>query len=67
MDNGSILFCTRVLFHIAANLYRRTSNARPYGCDYKTVLSFREWQKTENLCRKKSGIGKNDNLKIQTE
>ena len=27
----SYLFCTRVLFHIAANLYRRTANGRPYG------------------------------------
>ena len=30
-DNGIILFCTRVLFHIAANFYRRTANGRPYG------------------------------------
>ena len=33
-----------MLFHIAANIHRRTANGRPYGCDYKTVLSFREWQ-----------------------
>ena len=30
-DNGIILFCTRVLFHIAANFHRRTANGRPYG------------------------------------
>ena len=50
-DNGNSLFCTHVLFHIAANIHRRTANGRPYGCDYKTVLSFREWQNTENLRR----------------
>ena len=30
-NNGSILFCTRVLFHIFANFHRRTANGRPYG------------------------------------
>ena len=31
-DNGSNLFCTRVMFHIAENFHRRTANGRPYGC-----------------------------------
>ena len=30
-DNGNSLFCTRVLFHIAANFHGRTANGRPYG------------------------------------
>ena len=37
-DNGIILFCTRVLFHIAANFHRRTANGRPYG---STILEHR--------------------------
>ena len=28
--NDNNLFCTRVLFHIAANFHRRTANGRPY-------------------------------------
>ena len=51
-DNGNRRFCTRALFHIAANFHGRTANGRPYGRDHKTVLSFREWQNTENLHRK---------------
>ena len=37
-DNGIILFCTRVLFHIAANFHRQTANGRPYG---STILEHR--------------------------
>ena len=29
-DIGDNLFCTRVLFHIAANFHKRTANGRPY-------------------------------------
>ncbi|MGM9575199.1 MAG: hypothetical protein ACI3VE_04755, partial [Oscillospiraceae bacterium] len=38
VNNGSILLCTRVLFHIAANFHRRTANGRPYG---STILEHR--------------------------
>ena len=31
-DIENYRFCTRVLFHIAANIHRRTANGRPYGC-----------------------------------
>ena len=30
-DIGNYRFCTRVLFHIAANFHRRTANGRPYA------------------------------------
>ena len=43
-DNGRNLFCTRVLFHIAANFYRRTANGRPYGLLFFAKRSFGQWQ-----------------------
>ena len=42
-NNGYICFCTRVLFHIAANFHRRTANGRPYGLYFFAALSFRKW------------------------
>ena len=32
--NGNNLFCTRVLFHIAANFHKRTANGRPYDLHF---------------------------------
>ena len=43
-DNGNYRFCTRVMFHIAANFHRRTANGRPYGLLFFAERSFRQWQ-----------------------
>ena len=53
-DNGIILFCTRVLFHIAANFHRRTANGRPYGCRV-FIDAFRQWLYTDYLNYHRSG------------
>ena len=48
-DNGRNLFCTRVLFHIAANFNRQKTNDRTYGSVFFAALSFRQWQSPKTV------------------
>ena len=48
-DTGKCRFCTRVLFHIAADFHRRTSDARPYELWIFAAGSFRDWKHKDNF------------------
>ena len=63
--NGNNLFCTRVLFHIAANFHRRTSDARPYGWVIKNRLFI--WKMAIYRLPPKHIIGQSQNKCVRSQ